>query len=67
MWESQKVEGGKYWFGKTAYKVLKELVILIKIKGRNLSVRIKMLGGEITLLIGRKTTEDWNVKLDFDN
>ena len=66
MWESQKVEGGKYWFGKTAYKVLKELVILIKIKGRNLSVRIKMLGGEIPLLIGRKTMEDWNMNLDFE-
>ena len=35
-WESQKVEGGKYWFGKTAYKMLKELVIPVKIEGRNL-------------------------------
>ena len=67
VWESQKVEGGKYWFGKTAYRVSKELVIPVKIKGRNLSVRIKMLEGEIPLLIGRKTMEDWNMKLDFEN
>ena len=66
VWESQKARG-KYWFGKTAYKVLKELVIPVKIKGRNLSVRIKMLEGEIPLLIGRKTMEDWNMKLDFEN
>ena len=67
MWESQKVEGRKYWFGKTAYRVMKELVILVKIKGRNLSVRIKILEGEIPLLIGRETMEDWNMKLDFKN
>ena len=56
----------KILFRKTAYKVLKELVILVKIKGRNLSVRIKILEGEIPLLIGRKTMEDWNMKLDSD-
>ena len=54
VWESQKVEGRKYCFGKTSYKVLKELVIPVKIKERNLSVRIKMLGGEIPLLIEEK-------------
>ena len=67
VWEFQKVEGGKYWLRKTAYKVLKKLVIPVKIKGRNLSVRIKMLEGEIPLLIGRKTMEAWNMKLDFEN
>ena len=67
MWESQRAEGGKYWFGKTSYKVLKELVILVKIKGKDLRVRIKMLEGEIPLLIGRKTMEDWNTNLDFEN
>ena len=59
--------GGKYWFGKTAYKVLKELVIPVKIKGRDLGVRRKTLEGEIPMLIGRKTIEDWNMKLDFEN
>ena len=36
MWESQRAEGRKYWFGKTSYKVLKELVIPVKIEGKNL-------------------------------
>ena len=40
---------------------------MVKIKGRNLRVRIKMLEGEIPLLIEGKTMEDWNMKLDFEN
>ena len=46
------MEGGKYWFGKTAYKVLKELVIPVKIKGRNLSCENKNVRR-------RNTSVDW--------
>ena len=47
--------------------MLKELVIPVKIKRRSLSVRIKILEGEIPMLTGRKTMEDFIMKLDFEN
>ena len=57
----------KHWFGKTAYKVLKEIMLPVKIQGKKIPVKMKMLEGEIPLLIGRKTIEDWKMEMDFEN
>ena len=54
-----------YWFGKTGYNVVKELELLVTIRGRKIWVKIKMLDSHVPFLIGRKTIEDWNMKMDF--
>ena len=54
-----------YWFGKTGYNVVKELELPVTIRGRMIWVKIKMLDGDVPFLIGRKTIEDWNMKMDF--
>ena len=53
-----------YWFGKTGYNMIKELELPMTIRERKIWVKMKMLNGDIPLLIGRKTIEDWKMKMD---
>ena len=57
---------GIYCFGKTECKVIKELKLPVKIGGRIIWIKVKMLEGDVPLLIGRETMEEWKMKIDFD-
>ena len=63
---TQKLKKGCFVFGKTEYKILKEILLPCKIEEKSFNLKINVIEGDVPLLLGKSAMKNMKLKINLE-